>query len=188
MIRRALVALLMPAVLAAQTPRAGQQPDTASGILYNPDVVQMRTPTTARDDDSLVQAIEHKIKCQCGCNLDVFTCRTTDFTCTTSPAMHRLVLARLDSNMTADQVIASFVSQYGLSALMEPPKKGFNLSAYIMPFVGLAFGLGLLGFAMRRLVQSHAATPDSGPRSPGADGASPEELAKLKEELDKFEA
>ncbi len=168
-----------------------QAPDSASGTLYNPDVVQMRTPTTARDDEEIVKTIEHKIKCQCGCNLDVFTCRTTDFTCTTSPAMHRLVLARLDSNMTPDQVIASFVSQYGLSALMEPPKKGFNLSAYIMPFVGLALGLGLLGFAMRRLVARHAAGPEAAAdaaAAPAPENASPEELAKLKEELDKFEA
>ena len=43
--------------------------------------------------------------------------------------MHRLVLARLDSSMTADQVVAAFETQYGTSVLMQPPKKGFNLAA-----------------------------------------------------------
>ena len=29
--------------------------------------------------------LEHQIHCQCGCNLDVYTCRTTDFSCEVSP-------------------------------------------------------------------------------------------------------
>src|SRR4051794_6291308 len=33
-------------------------------------------------------ALEHQIRCQCGCTLDVYTCRTTDFSCQVSPAMH----------------------------------------------------------------------------------------------------
>lgn len=171
----------------------GQGADSSVGRLYAPEAVQMRERTTPRDDEEIVKTIEHKIKCQCGCNLDVFTCRTTDFTCTTSPAMHRLVLARLDSSMTADQVVATFVAQYGASALMEPPKHGFNLSAYIMPFVGLGVGLGLLGLAMRRVVQRHTAevaaagSPAEG-GVPVPDDASPEELARLKDELDRFEA
>ena len=36
--------------------------------------------------------LEHEIKCQCGCPLDVYTCRTTDFSCSVSPAMHADVL------------------------------------------------------------------------------------------------
>ena len=40
--------------------------------------------------------LEHHIRCQCGCTLDVFTCRTTDFSCQVSPAMHRDVMALLN--------------------------------------------------------------------------------------------
>jgi hypothetical protein len=31
------------------------------------------------DNDEVVKGIEHKLKCTCGCNLDIFTCRTTDY-------------------------------------------------------------------------------------------------------------
>lgn len=148
--------------------------------------MQERSPTS-RDNDSLVKAIEGKIHCTCGCNLDVFTCRTTDFTCATSPAMHRLVLARLDSGMTSAQVIAAFERQYGQSVLMEPPKRGFNWAAYVMPFVGLAFGLALLGFIMRRWIRARPAEPLEPVVPAGAQGSS-EEVERLKRELEKFEA
>ena len=179
-----LVACVAPA-LAAQTPQAGYRryeqqnvrettvPGDSVGRLSVPQAVQERARTTARDDDSLVQAIEHQIHCTCGCNLDVFTCRTTDFTCATSPAMHRVVLARLDSNMTAAQVVAAFEAQYGPSILMEPPKRGFNWTAYVTPFIALAAGLLLLGLWMRRWVRATPATPLEAPAAPSSGPAAP---------------
>ena len=156
-----------------------------------PGVVQYRARTTARDDDSLVQALEHRLRCTCGCNLDVFTCRTTDFTCTTSPAMHQLVLARLDSGMTANQVLAAFQKQYGEMIFMQPPKHGFNWAAYVMPFIGLGVGLGLVTGIVRRWAHAAAkartAAVEEAAAAPVA-GATPEELEKLKSELERFEA
>ena len=149
---------------------------------------------TARDDAALVQEIEHQIRCTCGCNLDVFTCRTTDFTCTTSPAMHQLVLARLDSGLTEAQVLGSFQRQYGEMIFMAPPKHGFNWMAYVMPYVGLAVGLGLVTALARRLIHARAAGAAVGAATGGAapearaSGASPEELERLKRELERFEA
>ena len=181
----ALLALSVAASLAAQTPRAD-----ARGRLPDPEAAgRPADVVTERDNEALVKEIEHKIRCTCGCNLDVFTCRTTDFTCTTSPAMHRMVLARLDSGMTQQQVLASFQAQYGEMIFMAPPKHGFNWAAYLMPYLGLAVGLGLLGTVARRLFRATPKT-DAGVAAPGVapDAASPEELEKLKRALEKFEA
>ena len=162
--------------------------DSVARLEY-PQGVQDHARTTDRDDAEIVKAIEHRIRCTCGCNLDVFTCRTTDFTCATSPAMHRLVLARLDSSMTAEQVVAAFEAQYGQAILMQPPKRGFNWTAYLMPFIGLGIGIGLLGMAMRRLVAKHAAeTAAADPQAPAVDTVNPEELERLKAELERFES
>jgi len=163
---------------------------TAQARLQVPQAVQQRDPTTERDDAEIVKYVEHKIRCTCGCNLDVFTCRTTDFTCATSPAMHRAVLARLDSSMTADQVVAAFEAQYGQSVLMQPPKRGFNWTAYIMPFVGLGFGLALVTALMKRWVRS--ARGQDGMTADDADTALPPDrpaadLDRLKRELERFE-
>ena len=44
-----------------------------------------------------------KLACNCGCTLDVFTCRTTDFSCTYSPQLHREVLALRNRGMSASR-------------------------------------------------------------------------------------
>ncbi len=162
--------------------------DSSVNRLANPDIVQSHAPTTARDDAALVQQIEHKIKCTCGCGLDVFTCRTTDFTCATSPAMHRMVLARLDSSMTAQQVVAAFETQYGESILMQPPRRGFNWAAYLMPFVALLLGLGVVSWLIRRWsgrAETEAEAPRPTPHAPRTDA---DDLARLQRELEHFEA
>jgi len=197
-----LVALALATAggLAAQAPRdsavaaaARARTGDSLGRLAVPEAAgRPAAAATARDDAALVQAIEHQIRCTCGCNLDVFTCRTTDFTCTTSPAMHQLVLARLDSGLTEAQVLASFQRQYGEMIFMAPPKRGFNWAAYVMPYVGLAVGLGLVTAVARRLIRARAAGAGAetagAPVEPAAGGASPEELEKLKRELERFEA
>jgi cytochrome c-type biogenesis protein CcmH len=196
-----LLALALAAAggLAAQAPRDSalsqavrERTGDSLGRLAVPEAAGRSTAAvTARDDAALVQAIEHQIRCTCGCNLDVFTCRTTDFTCTTSPAMHQLVLARLDSGMSEAQVLASFEKQYGEMIFMAPPKRGFNWMAYVMPYVGLAMGLGLVTALARRLIHARAAGAAASEAPAGtaaAGGASPEELEKLKRELERFEA
>jgi len=193
------LALAVAGGLAAQAPRDSalsqavrERTGNSLGRLAVPEAAGRSTAAvTARDDAALVQAIEHQIRCTCGCNLDVFTCRTTDFTCTTSPAMHQLVLARLDSGMSEAQVLASFQKQYGEMIFMAPPKRGFNWMAYVMPYVGLAVGLGLVTALARRLIHARAAGAAASEAPAGtaaAGGASPEELEKLKRELERFEA
>src|SRR5207245_4528691 len=75
---------------AAQDSLPGTGP---SGRLFDPARAgRPLPPVTARDNDAAIQVIEKQLKCTCGCNQDVYTCRTTDFSCTTSPAMHQRVL------------------------------------------------------------------------------------------------
>jgi len=200
--RRSALSLLALALAAtalrAQAPTAQDsalsralkaRPGDSLGRLEVPEAAgRSARPVTAADNAALVMAIEHKIRCTCGCNLDVYTCRTTDFTCTTSPAMHELVLARLDSGMTEAQVLDAFQKQYGDMIFMEPPKRGFNWAAYLMPFIGLGVGIGLVLGLVKRWAKpaAHAGAPAAA--DAGAAGATPEEMAKLKQELEKFEA
>ena len=57
--------------------------------LRDPGVVgRSREPIAEADNDAVIRELELSLNCMCGCNLDIFTCRTTDFTCTYSPALH----------------------------------------------------------------------------------------------------
>lgn len=104
-------------------------------------------------------ALERRIHCQCGCTLDVFTCRTTDFSCQVSPAMHRDVMALVDGGYDAQEIIDAFEKTYGERALMAPRKSGFNLLAWITPGAALIIAGGVLASLVRRW--GRAATPDA---------------------------
>ena len=102
--------------------------------------------------------LEHHIHCQCGCNLDVYTCRTTDFSCEVSPAMHRDVMALVAGGYSAPEIIAAFTKVYGDRVLMAPPTSGFDIAAWITPFVALLAGIALVLVVLRRL-RAPALTP-----------------------------
>ena len=122
-------------------------------------------------------ALEHQLHCQCGgCTLDVFTCRTTDFTCQVSPAMHRDVMALVDGGYSAQEIIDAFVSSYGERVLMAPTRSGFNILAWVSPGIAvLAAGTFILAFLKR---SQSAKTAPLGPAAKGVD-ATDDELARL---------
>jgi cytochrome c-type biogenesis protein CcmH len=119
--------------------------------------------------------LEHHIHCQCGCNLDVYTCRTTDFSCQVSPAMHRDVMALVAGGYSAPEIIAAFTAVYGDRVLMAPPSTGFDLAAWITPFVALSAGIALVLVVLRRL-RAPALAPAI---SPASADATPSEQARL---------
>lgn len=124
--------------------------------------------------------LEHQIRCQCGCTLDVYTCRTTDFSCQVSPAMHRDVISLVEGGYSADEILDAFVETYGERALMAPKREGFNLAGYLVPFAALGIGAAALVGVLRRM--RHRAVLASAPASSGTTAsvlASPDELAKL---------
>ena len=156
-----------------------------SGRLWDPSRAgRPLEPVTARDNDAAIQAIEKRIRCTCGCNLDVYTCRTTDFTCSTSPAMHRRVLALAAQGRTAEQIIDAFVKENGVAILMAPPRRGFNLAGYFVPSLAILAAGVILTLVLRRWTRAAGPEPAV---SPHADVApSPEELERLDRELEKF--
>jgi cytochrome c-type biogenesis protein CcmH len=166
MTRRSFVALAVPALglAAAAFPRRIQAAQAAVQTFNGPmaeanDVYKQVTlapkpnaqpsMTPAQRDD-----LEHQIHCQCGCNLDVYTCRTTDFACSVSPAMHADVMGLVDGGHSAQEILNAFKAVYGEKVLMAPVRSGFNLVGYTMPFVAL--GAGAIGVAaLLRRWKSH---------------------------------
>ena len=157
------------------------------GTLRDPSAAgRPRMPTDPKENAAEIQAIELRLACNCGCTLDVFTCRTTDFSCTYSPKLHREVLALRDQGKSAQQVIDAFVEKYGEKALMAPKPKGFNLAGYLVPGVAIATaGAALVLLISRR--RAALSSPGAADLSAPAVEASPEELARLQRALDEVE-
>lgn len=125
-------------------------------------------------------ALEHQIRCQCGCTLDVYTCRTTDFSCQVSPAMHRDVMALVEGGYSAQEIIGAFVNVYGERALMAPTKSGFNLVAWFTPSIALVLGGIGIAFVLRRWRARPVVTaPTLSTNARLNVDATPEELAQL---------
>jgi cytochrome c-type biogenesis protein CcmH len=163
----------------------------ATGTLRDPTVVgRSRTPTDPGENDAQIQAIEQRLACNCGCTLDVFTCRTTDFSCTYSPALHREVLALRNQGKTAQQILDAFVAKYGEKALMAPKPRGMlNLTGYLLPGTLIAAAAtGLLVFIGRRKAAVAAAGPGSTMAVPvPSGGVAQNELDRLRQALDEIE-
>ncbi|MEO5579753.1 MAG: cytochrome c-type biogenesis protein CcmH [Gemmatimonadaceae bacterium] len=94
--------------------------------------------------------LEHDIKCQCGCVLDIYTCRTTDFTCAVSPAMHADVMGLVAGGYAAQEILNAFQAVYGEIVLMAPLRRGFNWVGYLMPFAALIAGGVTIAALIRR--------------------------------------
>jgi cytochrome c-type biogenesis protein CcmH len=118
--------------------------------VYRPVTLPPKANATASMTDAQRDELEHQIHCQCGCNLDVYTCRTTDFACSVSPAMHADVMGLVSGGYSAQEILAAFKAVYGEKVLMAPGKSGFNLVGYTMPFVALGAGAVIVSALLRR--------------------------------------
>jgi len=171
-----------------QQPAQAPLPDAGpNGNLPDPDRAgRPLEPVTARDNDAAIQAIEKRLSCTCGCGLDIYTCRTTDFNCTFSPGYHRQILSLAAAGMTGDEIIAEFVKEHGESVLMAPPKRGFALFGYFGPWVGVTAAAVGLACLIRRWSARAPAQTVAAPTLPS--DATPAELERLQRELRQFEA
>lgn len=181
----------------AQGPLAGQG---EVGTLRDPMAAgRPRAPTEIADYDERIKSIEQRLACTCGCTLDIFTCRTTDFTCTYSPQLHREVVDLDRAGNTAQEILDAFVAKYGEKALMAPKPEGFNLWGYLLPGSAILLAGGALAaFISRRKVavaQAEAApapaspslTVSDEPTAPPRAQATPEELERLRQALAEVE-
>ncbi len=115
--------------------------------------------------------------CQCGgCNARVSECAMDR--CPSSEPIREEVAARLQGGESPEGILAAFTERYGLRILAAPPASGFNLAAWILPFVALAIG-GLA--AIRVLGRWRRATP-----APAGPAPSPEMLARIEREVDEI--
>jgi cytochrome c-type biogenesis protein CcmH len=171
-------------VLTATTLHAqGAQPaQTMSGPMrgdaYIPVSLPVRTgaaPTVSleRRDD-----LEKHLKCQCGCPLDIYTCRTTDFACPVSPRVHADIQTLIASGYSEAEIRDAFVAAYGERVLTAPKPQGFNLLAYVAPFAAIATFGAFAAWIIHRWRREPDVDIGAATRIPQAAGTA-DELARL---------
>lgn len=164
---------------------------TMTADAYKPVRKPKKPNATPQLDDKALETFERNIACPCPCTLDVYTCRTTDFNCGISPAVHGDIQMLIEGGYTGDEIMAALRETYGDFILMAPRKEGFSLLAWFAPFAavaGGALGIGMLLRRWRKNASAAASARDAAvQREATVDGAgtdaTPDELERLEAAL-----
>jgi cytochrome c-type biogenesis protein CcmH/NrfF len=121
------------------------------------------------------------LKCMCrGCDMSAGGCShpggAFSGPCETAKGMLNAVDARLAKGETQEQIIQDFVNQYGAIVYVEPPKRGFGLVAWVMPFFYAILGVALVAFVIKKWLKP----PPIAPSASGGPTVSNESLDRLR--------
>ena len=119
------------------------------------------------------EKIGHELVCTCGCNQILLECNHVG--CGSSEGMRQDLMARLDKGETNDQILAAFSDKFGPTVLAAPTTKGFNLVAWITPFVVLSIGIFMAIFFVRRWAGRNTVQPAA-----AVQAATPAEIDSLR--------
>jgi cytochrome c-type biogenesis protein CcmH len=110
----------------------------------------LAAPAAAADPPTLAD-LEDELICP--------TCETS-LEMSSSPIAERMrvfIRERIAAGDSKEEIKASLVDQFGEGVLAAPPKKGFNLLAWLLPLVGLVLAVAVVTVLARRW---HAARSD----------------------------
>ncbi|HXE75440.1 MAG TPA: cytochrome c-type biogenesis protein CcmH [Candidatus Xenobia bacterium] len=116
-------------------------------------------PAPADAGEAAFRRISDKLICQCGCNYGLTVC--PHLQCPSAPVLRAKIREGLAAGKSEPQILEAMVAEFGPAILAAPPAEGFNLTAWVMPFVALLLGLALVYYVARRWLGRRKATaPD----------------------------
>lgn len=100
---------------------------------------------------SLEERYDHlssRVVCQCGCNIVLKECPHP--TCYSRDELRSFIQNAIRRGESDEAILASLVTIYGERILAAPKAEGFNLVAWVLPFVALLIGVGLVITLVKR--------------------------------------
>jgi len=111
-------------------------------------VVALLSPAARGDAEwEDILRVTDNIVCTCGCPPTVVSACS----CGRAGEMNQEVRGMLQEGKADDEIYEFYVAQFGTQVLAAPPAEGFNLLGWILPFVALGLGAGVVVAAYRRL-------------------------------------
>jgi cytochrome c-type biogenesis protein CcmH len=101
----------------------------------------------AGDPASRFHDLGHQLMCICSCNQVLLECNHVG--CPDSDSMRNELQAAITRGDSDSLVEQAFVQKYGPTVLAAPTGTGFDRTAWIMPFVVLILGFGLVIYVVR---------------------------------------
>ena len=140
----------------------------ASGVAF------AQTPTPEE-----VNAVARELWCPlcAGVRLDVCELKACE-------QMREVIALKLSEGASNEEIKAYFLEQYGPQVMGEPPRSGFTLLAWVLPFVALVGGGAWLLLMLRRWSLRRQALPSLPPAHPSP--TSDPYARRLEEELKRY--
>ncbi|MFQ6067895.1 MAG: cytochrome c-type biogenesis protein CcmH [bacterium] len=129
-----------------------------------------------------VDDVARDLICVCGCGKTLGVCEMEEC----AQPMKELIAEKIAQGETKDQIIGYFVVQYGEKVLAAPTKKGFNLTAWITPFVAIGIGAGIVYLVLTKWV-FRGKIRQQGTRKTHPPEMEDKYSEKLKKELEEFD-
>ena len=146
-------------------------------------VLALAGPAAAAPSPPTLADLEDEIMCPtCGTTLDQ----------SSSPIALRMkdfIARRIAAGDSKGEIKDALVSEFGEEVLAAPPRRGFNLLAWVLPLAGLGLAAAVLGVAAWRWTAARE-PGDPGVPDPRANGRAPidvEHERRVDEELARFE-
>lgn len=129
------------------------------------------------------QDIEESLTCQCGCGLTVHSCNHLQ--CGSALPLRQEIREQIALGKNRQEILGYFKGKYGEKILSAPTTTGFNILAWVTPFVLVALGLLVVAVAvMRWSGRGHGAEATAAREAPRAQSPYDDILEK---ELKDFE-
>jgi len=143
------------------------------------------TPSLASEAQPTLAELENEVYCP--------TCKSL-LALSNAPIAQRMrqfISREIAAGATKSEIKDALVDQFGEAVLAAPPKEGFNLLAWVLPFVGIVFAGGVIAFLVVRWTRAGRGGGPGPPGDPAANGRpetlDPELERRLDEELARYD-
>lgn len=139
----------------------------------------------AQDAPMSRAAVEEALTCQCGCGLTVHACNHLQ--CSFAIPVREDIAESMERGETGQQILARYREKYGEKVLSSPIATGFNLLAWVGPYVAVGLGAIFIVVAIRRMARAPAPGLPAAPKPADLDRNAQQRLARLRKEMEDME-
>ena len=119
---------------------------TVAALVIGLSLASMTRADTSRKPT--LESIGDQVMCLCGCVATLNHCPHHD--CATVAEMRPVIAQEIAAGKDETTILQDLAIRYGVQVLAAPPARGFSLTAWILPSVGLLTGLSLVVVLARR--------------------------------------
>jgi cytochrome c-type biogenesis protein CcmH len=147
-----------------------------------------QTDLTDRGQIQTFREVSEALVCQCGCNMILYVCNHQN--CPSAIPFRAEIERQIRDGKRKDEIVADFVAKNGQVVLSAPPAEGFDLAAWVAPFVALVLGgvfvLSFLGARRRARAGAGAAGAAAAGTTPATPAPRDAYAARVDAEIDEI--